>query len=60
MFGCRSSTGREFQTHRPTTERARWSYVLSRYRTMTSGWRLADRRRCPTGSSDTGVQWSAR
>ena len=56
MSGSRSSTGREFQTDGPATEKARRQYVFSQCRGMSRWWRLEDRRCCRAGTSDTGVQ----
>ena len=54
LSGFRSSTGKEFQTDGPATEKARRPYVLSRCHGTE------DRRRCRAGTSDTGVQQFAR
>jgi len=59
MSGSRSSTGREFQTDEPATEKARRPYVLRRCGGTSRWWRLEDHRRCQAGTSDTGhVIWN--
>ena len=52
--GSRSSTGSEFQTVGPPTEKARRPSVLRRYRGMIKWCRLADRR-CRLVTSTTAV-----
>ena len=53
--GSCSSTGSEFQTVGPTTEKVRPPSVLRRYRGTIKRCRLADRR-CRLATSVTGVQ----
>ena len=57
--GSRSSTGSEFQTDGPPTEKARRPIVLRRYRRTVRRCRLAERR-CRLATSATGVQHSIK
>ena len=58
--GSLSSSGSEFQTVGPATEKARRPYVLSRQRGTISRCRLAERSRCRDATSMAGLIWSAR
>jgi len=60
MTGSRKLSGREFQTNRPATEKARRPSVLSRYRGTTGSCPVADRSCCRDATSPTGWHNSTR